>query len=140
MHRLSSLSPAGLADGLALKEWRYARLEGASTSPLVFVRFAPGLTAIWVPHAPFAGWGFGLDRRGHASSTANASDGKSAATSGSFRVTRGRGVATGLLAGHAGYVAGDRLRVRALEQPGRHAALAGAALLDGVQHALAVEA
>jgi hypothetical protein len=71
LHRFSLFSPAGLADGLALKEMRYADL-----------RFAPGRPAIWVPHAPFSYQGFGFDGRGHATSRAHASDGKSTVLAG----------------------------------------------------------
>jgi len=80
MHRLSLFWPAGLADGLALKELRYERYS---------IRPWPG--GQLVPPRPTAEWDFGLDRRGHASSTANVSDGKSAASSAGFREGRGAG-------------------------------------------------
>src|SRR5829696_9656249 len=85
MHRLSLFSPAGLADGLALKELRYERLERplCGTSRVCSIR--PWPDGQLVPPRPTAGQGFGLDRRGHASSTAHVPDGKSAASSGAFR-------------------------------------------------------
>src|SRR5919107_6399396 len=55
MHRLSLFSPAGLADGLALKELRYVQLERPLFGTLGSARFAPGRTANWFPHAPLPG-------------------------------------------------------------------------------------
>src|SRR3954466_7076339 len=131
MHRLSLFSPAGLADGLALKESRYLQLGlNLSRCPRV-CSIRPWPDGQLVPPRPFAGRGFGLDRRGHASSTAHGPDGKSAASCASFR--------NALLASDLRHVGRDLLRVVALEQALRHAVLAGASALDRVQHALLVE-
>src|SRR5215208_2618162 len=131
MHRPSLLSPAGLADGLALKESRYGRLGCASTGTSGSARFAPWPDGQLVPPRPTAERGFGLDRRGHASSTAHAPDGKTAASSGAFRDR--------LLAGDLGDVARHEVGVSTREEPGRHAAVAGAADLDRVQDAVAID-
>src|SRR5215213_2089769 len=101
MHRPSLLSPAGLADGLALKESRYGRLGCASTGTSGSARFAP-----WP-------------------------DGKTAASSGAFRDR--------LLAGDLGDVARHEVGVSTREEPRRHAAVPGAADLDRVQDAVAID-
>src|SRR5690606_8189502 len=61
LHLLSFVLPAGLADGLALKELRYA-----------LRRFAPGLAADLVPPRP-EGSGFGLMVGGHRNSATGGS-------------------------------------------------------------------
>src|SRR4051794_41675304 len=127
MHRLSLFSPAGLADGLALKESRYLQLGlNLSRCPRV-CSIRPWPDGQLVPPRPFAGRGFGLDRRGHASSTAHGPDGKTAATCGT------------LLAGDLGDVGRPRLGVLAGQQLRRHAPLTRAPGLDRVQPAVLVD-
>src|SRR5215211_1254728 len=130
LHRVSLFSPAGLADGLALKELRYA-----------YWRFAPDRPATWVPHAPFSPRGFGFDDAAmlapeHTRRTEKpGACGENATTVANGPSRRGGRSAPGDI----GHVGGHRVRVGAVEQVRGHPASAGAAALDRLADAGLVE-
>src|SRR5262245_35453332 len=125
-----SCSPAGLADGLALKESRYA-----------LRRFAPDRTGHLGPPRSVYPRSLGFDDAAHASTRADAPDRKTRCLRGKCNEickAAFRGSA-GLLAGDGGHVGGHGVRVRSVEEPGRHPPRARAAALDRIQDALLVE-
>ena len=127
-----SLSPAGLAVGLALKEMRYAD----------FAAIRPRPTGHLVPPRPVFPRGFGFDGRGHASSRATRPDGKARCLRAKCNeVAIGRCSRADRRYGRRPSPRRwpRRRRPAPVRSPGGMRPVAGAADLDRVQDALLVE-